>query len=94
MVAPAALVVASVVAFTFSELADLAVYTPLRLKRLWLAVLASGIAGAVADSVLFLWIAFGSLDFMAGQVVGKVWFSLLAVPFILLMRQTKNPPPK
>lgn len=94
LVAPAALVVASVVAFTFSELADLAVYTPLRLKRLWLAVLASGIAGAVADSVLFLWIAFGSLDFMAGQVVGKVWFSLLAVPFILLMRQTKNPPPK
>jgi uncharacterized PurR-regulated membrane protein YhhQ (DUF165 family) len=87
MVAPAALVVASIVAFTFSELADLSVYAPLRRNKLWLAVLASGAVGSVIDSGLFLWLAFGSLDFITGQVVGKMWLSLLAVPLILLIRK-------
>jgi uncharacterized PurR-regulated membrane protein YhhQ (DUF165 family) len=38
-----------------------------------LAVLASGLVGAAVDSVLFLWLAFGSLDHLAGQLVGKMW---------------------
>ena len=37
------------------------------------------------DSVLFLWLAFHSLDFLKGQLVGKAWmtaaFVLLLVPF-------------
>jgi hypothetical protein len=45
-------------------------------------VILSGIAGAVIDSAVFLWLAFGSLDFLAGQVVGKAWASLVAVPMI------------
>lgn len=77
------LVIASVAAFLLSELADLAVYAPLRHRRLWLAVFLSGIVGAVVDSAVFLWLAFGSLDFIAGQIVGKTWVTLLVTPFLL-----------
>jgi uncharacterized PurR-regulated membrane protein YhhQ (DUF165 family) len=71
------LVVASAAAFLLSELADLAVYTPLARRRLAWAVILSGIAGAVVDSALFLWLAFGSLDLMAGQIIGKLYASAI-----------------
>jgi uncharacterized PurR-regulated membrane protein YhhQ (DUF165 family) len=78
LVSPA-FAVASGVAFLVSELADLAVYTPLT-RRSWLGAIAlSNTVGLVIDSVLFLWLAFGSLEFLAGQVVGKAWMTLLAV---------------
>jgi uncharacterized PurR-regulated membrane protein YhhQ (DUF165 family) len=77
-VAPPALVIASGAAFLLSELADMAVYTPLRQRRLGLAVLASGIVGAAVDSAVFLWLAFGSLTYLQGQIVGKLWASLAA----------------
>lgn len=77
-VAPPALVIASVAAFVLAELADLAVYAPLRRRRLGLAVLASGIVGSVIDSAVFLALAFGSLQFIEGQVLGKAWMSLAA----------------
>jgi uncharacterized PurR-regulated membrane protein YhhQ (DUF165 family) len=81
-----AFALASGAAFLFSELADLGVYTPLQ-DRGWIgAVIASNIVGAVVDSVLFLAIAFGSLEFLAGQVVGKAWMTLLAVPVLLVIR--------
>jgi len=86
-VAPAPLVIASGVAFLLSELADMAVYTPLRKKRLAMAVLASGVVGAVVDSAVFLWIAFGSLDYLAGQVVGKAWMTIGAAAFLWRRRQ-------
>lgn len=60
-VAPPALAAASAVAFAPSELADMAVYTPLRERRWLLAVAASNAVGLVVDSVLFLAVAFGSL---------------------------------
>lgn len=67
---PLALV--SGVAFLVSELADLAVYEPLR-RRSWAAALAlSNTVGAAVDSALFLWLAFGSLAFIEGQVFWKV----------------------
>jgi uncharacterized PurR-regulated membrane protein YhhQ (DUF165 family) len=78
---------ASAVAFLISELADCAVYSPLQRRGLVLAVVASGIAGAVVDSGAFLWLAFGSLDFLAGQVVGKAWAVLIAVPLIVGSRR-------
>lgn len=71
--APAALALASGLAFLASELADFAVYTPLARRRFVLALIASCFAGAVIDSALFLWLAFGSLDFIAGQIVGKLY---------------------
>jgi uncharacterized PurR-regulated membrane protein YhhQ (DUF165 family) len=80
--APQQLALASVAAFALAELADTAVYEPLRRRGMALAVLGSGIAGAVVDSVLFLSLAFGSLDFLAGQVVGKLWAAVAAAAFI------------
>jgi uncharacterized PurR-regulated membrane protein YhhQ (DUF165 family) len=86
-VAPPQLIVASAAAFLLSELADFAVYTPLQSRGLVLAVLASSVVGLVVDSVLFLWLAFGSLDFLAGQIVGKLWMVLLALPVVHWIRK-------
>lgn len=86
-VAPPALVAASVAAFLFSELADLAIYTPLQQRRLVLAVVASSVVGLIIDTMIFLWLAFGSLEFMWGQIVGKGWMVLLAIPAIALLRR-------
>lgn len=88
-VAPPALALASVAAFTLGELANLGVYAPLRRRRLLLAVALSGLAGAIIDSAVFLWLAFGSFDFIAGQVVGKWWMTLLALPLIALARRAR-----
>lgn len=71
----------------FSELADLAVYTPLQKNRLVVAVVASGIVGLVIDSALFLYVAFGSFDYIGGQIVGKMWMILLAIPVIQYLRK-------
>lgn len=86
LVAPPALVLASAGAFLLAELTDLIVYTPLRRRRPGLAVVASSLAGALVDSALFLLLAFGSLDYLAGQVIGKLWLSLLAAPVLILLR--------
>lgn len=94
MIAPPALVIASVSAFLLAELADLAVYAPLRKRQLGLAVLASGLAGSVVDSAAFLWLAFGSLDYIAGQTLGKMWMSIAALPIIFAMRGRLATPTK
>lgn len=75
---------ASGLSFAASELADLAVYTPLRERNLISAVTASQLAGAVVDSVLFLWLAFGAVEgrVLAGQLVGK---TLLVAPAVALL---------
>lgn len=78
-IAPPALAIASGAAFLLSEAADMAVYTPLRERgRIVAAVLLSGVAGAAVDSAVFLWLAFGSLEFLAGQIVGKLWMTVAA----------------
>jgi hypothetical protein len=87
LVAPPALVVASTTAFLLSELVDFAVYTPLQERRLILAVFLSGIVGLVVDSLVFLQLAFGSLDFLLGQIVGKGWMIIFALPIIWFIRQ-------
>ena len=91
-IAPASLVVASGVAFALSELADCAVYTPLQQRRLLLAVIASSMVGLVVDSIVFLTLAFGSLDFLAGQIVGKFWAVAIAVPLVRLLRRVAPTP--
>jgi hypothetical protein len=87
LLAPPSLVLASGVAFLLSEFADLAVYTPLARRRLVAAVLASGFVGLVVDSIVFLWLAFGSLEFLAGQVIGKSWMVLLSIPLVAWLRR-------
>jgi uncharacterized PurR-regulated membrane protein YhhQ (DUF165 family) len=87
LLAPPALVLASAAAFLLSEMVDLGVYTPLQRRGLVLAVAASSAVGLVVDSVVFLWLAFGSLGYLPGQVIGKAWMVLLALPVVALMRR-------
>jgi uncharacterized PurR-regulated membrane protein YhhQ (DUF165 family) len=85
------LAVASGIAFLVSELADFAVYTPLRKRNWLLAVGLSNTVGLVADSVLFLALAFGSLEFLPGQVVGKAWVTLVGVALLWAFRRRLAP---
>ena len=80
------LAMASAVAFLISELLDLAVYTPLQKRSLILAVIASTLVGLVADSLAFLWVAFGSFDHLLGQALGKAWMILISLPFLYWLR--------
>lgn len=86
-IAPPQLVMASAVAFLLSELADFAVYTPLEKRGLVVAVLASSAVGLVIDSALFLWLAFGSIKYLEGQIIGKAWMVFLSLPVIHWMRK-------
>lgn len=81
---------ASGTAFLLAELADFAIYTPLR-ERQWVgAVVASNIVGSIVDSAVFLWIAFGSLEFMAGQVIGKAIMTVPAIGIVWLARRNRQ----
>lgn len=77
-------------AFLVSELADFAVYTPLRRRGLLVAVLASNVVGLVLDSVVFLSLAFGSLEYLPGQIIGKAWMTLLAVGVLWIVRSSRR----
>jgi len=48
---------------------------------------ASSAVGLVVDSILFLWLAFGSLAFLEGQIIGKAWMVLLSIPFVMVLRR-------
>jgi queuosine precursor transporter len=79
--------IASAVAFLVSETADFAVYTPLAERRWLAAVAASNVVGTVVDSIVFLALAFHSLALLRGQVVGKLWMTLVAVVLLSLARR-------
>ena len=76
-VSPPALAIASATAFLLSELLDFAVYDRLRKRMLAWAVLLSGAAGAVVDSLLFSYLAFGTVGWAPGLVIAKVYASLV-----------------
>lgn len=90
VVASPALALASTAAFGLSELADLLVYAPLRKRRWMVAVAASNVVGLVVDSVLFLTLAFGSLAFLPGQLVGKGWMTLPAIALLKAGRRVRK----
>lgn len=81
---------ASGVAFLVSELLDLAVYTPLAGKSFLGGVLVSNVAGIVLDSILFLWLAFGSFAFLNGQIVGKMWTTLAAIVVLAIIEGARR----
>lgn len=81
---------ASAIAFGLSELADAAVYEPLRERGRGQAAFASNLVGAVIDSALFLWLAFGSLDYLFEQVVGKMYMVAPVVAVLWLMRSRRQ----
>lgn len=75
---------ASGVTFLVSESVDMAVFTPLQ-KRFGWAVLASSLSALVVDSALFLWLAFGSETFLAGQIVGKTEATAVGAAIVILL---------
>lgn len=62
---------ASVAAFMVSEGVEWAVFAPIRQHSFTAGVALSGTVGLLLDSYVFLSLAFGSLAFFRGQVVGK-----------------------
>ena len=81
--------VASLAAFAVSELSDFAVYSRIRERSRELAVLASGVVGSVIDSVIFLYLAFGSLAHIEGQIVGKVGVTAIAAAALWYWKQRR-----
>lgn len=81
--------VASATAFLASELCDLVVFSFLE-SRLLLAIIASNIVGLIVDSIIFLTIAFGSLQYLQGQIVGKTWMTLLVIPVAIFVGRIDN----
>ncbi|WP_026467746.1 VUT family protein [Amycolatopsis alba] len=82
---------ASAVAFAVSEFADLAVYTPIRRRNQLAAVGLSNATGLLVDTVLFLPLAFGSLEQLSGQLAGKGGTTVLAVLLLSLARRRPAP---
>lgn len=82
------LAVASAVAFGLSELADMAVYTPLRRRGYIRAAVASNIVGAVVDTYVFLWLAGFPVTTLVvgGQLVGKAWVTVAVVGLVVIGR--------
>lgn len=78
--------VASGVAFLLSEGVDMAIYTPLRARHPYWAVAASNTVGSAVDAWLFLWLAFGSIAYWEGNVVGKLWTILPALAVLGVVR--------
>ena len=87
LLAPPALVIASAAAFLISETVDFAVYTPLARKHFVAAVVVSGFFGLIVDSIVFLWLAFGSLEFIAGQIAGKAWMIVFSIPLVMWLKK-------
>ena len=85
-----ALALASGVAFALSELGDMAVYEPIRKYSRPLGVAISGIIGGAVDSALFLMLAFGSLDFFAGQFVGKTEMALVGAGIFVVYKVVRR----
>lgn len=87
LVAAPAIAIASAAAFLFSEFADFAGYTPLARRQFYLALVVGCVLGSIVDSALFLWLAFGSLDHLAGQIVGKAYAVLAYVALAPVARR-------
>ena len=85
-VADPAVATASAVAFALSELVDFALFTVIA-PRWARAVFVGGIAGLLLDSAVFLLVAFGSLAYMPGQVLGKAYGVILATIVIAARRR-------
>lgn len=91
-IADARVATASAAAFLLGEIVDLVVYTPVRRRGWARAVVLSNAAGAVVDSLLFLYLAgFGVTGAnLIGQLVGKAWVTLAFVVVGALILQARR----
>lgn len=90
---PPALAVASASAFLISEMADLCVYSRIRENSKPLALVASQVVGAAIDSAVFVYLAFGSLEFSLGTTLGKIYAGAVVALFFF-MKGRKNAKPQ
>jgi hypothetical protein len=92
VISDAKLATASAVAVLLSELADSAIYEPLRRKAWAAAVLTSNGVGAFLDTVIFLSLAgFFTWDAVYGQVLGKVaWATLVPLGVLYAVRSARG----
>src|SRR5215213_3707548 len=51
------------------------------------AVVASSVVVLIIDSAVFLFLAFGSLEFLLPQIIGKTWMVLLSIPVMSWLRR-------
>ncbi len=89
---PLLLPIASGLTFLLSETVDAGLWTWRRQHGWWTrAMLLGDAAGQVIDSIMFLALAFGSLEFLAGQIVGK-WWTLIPAALVMwaLKRQQRR----
>jgi hypothetical protein len=84
------LAVASGVAFALSELADMAIYTPLRRRGRSRAVAVASTIGAVVDTFVFLWLAGFPLSAAPGQLVVKIGMALIAALVVRGVRSSST----
>ena len=78
---------ASGATFLISESLDFLVFVRVRSYGIVPAALAGDVASDVLDSVVSLRLAFGSLDFLAGQLVGKWTMTLIDVALLAVWRR-------
>ncbi|MFD0204258.1 MULTISPECIES: VUT family protein [Saccharothrix] len=90
MLASPQIAVASVVAFTASEIVDALIYTRMRDSSRLGAVAASNTGGLVVDSALFVPLAFGSFTAVPGQIVGKGVATLLTLAALQIASVTAH----
>lgn len=81
---------ASGVAFLLSELLDLAVYTPLRERQWVVASVVSNIVGSLVDSMIFLGLAFHSIEGWGDLTIGKALMTAVTLPVIYLARRRRR----
>lgn len=82
------LALASGAAFLWSESTDALVFTPLANRgRFTLGVVLSGYAASAVDSLLFLWLAFGSVSGWWQLWLVKTAFVLIATPVAWFLRR-------
>lgn len=87
-----AFALASGIAFGLSELADAAVYEPLRARHWVSGVWVSQLVGSVVDSVLFLSIAFSAAAARSGWfdlTVGKAAMAVVGLPLVWASRRLR-----
>lgn len=87
---PPEIAISSAVAFTVAEIADLSVYTPLRRKSRPFAVMASQVVGAIIDSMIFVYLAFGSLEFSAGTALAKIYAGAIVALILTITRKHRE----
>lgn len=91
IVADPFIALASAVAFGLSELADLAVYTPLRKRGYIRAAITSNVVGSFIDTIAFLTIAgFPVMIALPGQMVGKLAVTAVAVIAVAIYRARRK----